>query len=163
MYNKAYIYRDLNPYGKYLSWRSRRIDPTAFGRYALNIWINVSMYGPHVRLIRAYQLFYFGRYDVIRMPTLKKKCIAEIQYLNPLMKHRWNKINFLPSNYANKRVLLKHFLFCSHSCSMKNRSNFGQTFSTCLMRPSPTSDLFCRYKWCWAKQSWAWHHLTLEN
>ena len=31
VYNKALIYRDLGPYGKYLFSRSRRMDLTAFG------------------------------------------------------------------------------------------------------------------------------------
>ena len=54
VYNKALINRDIGPYGKYLFWRSRRMDLTAFGPYALNVRINISSYGPRARLIRAY-------------------------------------------------------------------------------------------------------------
>ena len=54
VYNKALINRDLGPYEKYLFWRSRRMDLTAFGPYALNVRTNISSYGPRAPLIRAY-------------------------------------------------------------------------------------------------------------
>ena len=51
--NKALSNRDLDPCGKYLSWRSSRMDFTAFGPYARNVRRNISSHGLRPWLIRA--------------------------------------------------------------------------------------------------------------